>query len=63
MAKNIQIIGLLLIFIGAIIISLSMIMAWNNNNAISFGSVALIIAGLITYIYAGKKDISNNIKK
>ncbi|MBO5665179.1 MAG: hypothetical protein J6S03_03180 [Bacteroidaceae bacterium] len=63
MAKKIQILGFLLILVGAVIISLSMTMAWNNNNAISFGSAALIIAGLIVYIFAGKKDISNNIKK
>ncbi len=63
MAKKIQIIGLVLILIGAVIISLSMTMAWNNYNAISFGAVALVIAGLITYIFAGKKAISEEIKK
>ena len=63
MAKKIQIIGLVLILIGAVIISLSMTMAWNNYNAISFGAVALVIAGLITYIFAGKKAISDEIKK
>ena len=63
MAKKIQIIGLVLILIGAVIISLSMTMAWNNYNAISFGAVALVIAGLITYIFAGKKAISEDIKK
>lgn len=63
MAKKIQIIGLILIIIGAVIISLSMTMAWNNSNAISFGAVALVIAGLITYIFAGKKTISEEFKK
>ena len=63
MAKKIQIIGLVLILIGAVIISLSMTMAWNNYNAISFGAVALVIAGLVTYIFAGKKAISEEIKK
>lgn len=63
MAKKIQIIGFLLIIIGAVLISLSMTLAWNNCNAISFGSVGLIIAGLITYVYAGKKGIGDNIKK
>ena len=63
MAKKIQIIGLVLILIGAVIISLSMTMAWNNYNAISFGAVALVIAGLITYIFAGKKAISEEFKK
>ena len=63
MAKKIQLLGIILIVIGAVLISLSMTMAWNNSNLISFGSVALIIAGLIVYIFAGKKEISNNIKK
>ena len=63
MAKKIQIIGLVLILIGAVIISLSMTMAWNNYNAISFGAVALVIVGLVTYIFAGKKAISEEIKK
>ena len=63
MAKKIQLLGLVLIIIGAVLISLSMTLAWNNYNAVSFGSVALIIAGLITYVYAGKKVISDDIKK
>ena len=63
MAKKIQLIGFILIIVGAVLISLSMTMAWNNYNAISFGAVALVIAGLITYIFAGKKAISEEIKK
>ena len=63
MAKKIQLLGLVLIIIGAVLISLSMTLTWNNYNAVSFGSVALIIAGLITYVYAGKKAISDDIKK
>ena len=63
MAKKIQLIGFILILIGAVLISLSMTLAWNNYNAISFGSVALVIIGIITYIYAGKKEISDDIKK
>ena len=63
MAKKIQLLGLVLIIIGAVLISLSMTLAWNNYNAISFGSVALIIAGLVTYVYAGKKGINDDIKK
>jgi hypothetical protein len=38
-------------------------MGWNNNNAISFGSVGMVISGLITYVIAGKKALSENIKK
>ena len=63
MAKSIQIVGLILIIIGAILISLSMTLAWNNNNLISFGSVALVVAGIITYVIASRRVISNDIKK
>ena len=63
MAKKIQLIGFILILIGAILISLSMTLAWNNYNAISFGSAALVIIGIITYIYAGKKEIGDEIEK
>ena len=63
MAKKIQIIGFLLIIIGAVLIALSMTMGWNNNNTISFGSVGLVIAGLITYVFAGKSLLDENIKK
>ena len=62
MATKIKFIGFILIIIGAILISLSMTLAWNNYNAISFGSVALVIAGIITYVYAGKKEISDDIE-
>ena len=62
MAKKIQLIGIILIVIGAVLISLSMTMAWNNSNLISFGSVALTILGIITYVYAGKKAIGDDIK-
>ena len=62
MAKKIQLLGIILIVIGAVLISLSMTMAWNNSNLISFGSVALSILGIITYVYAGKKAIGDDIK-
>ena len=62
MAKNIQLIGLLLVFIGAVVIALSMTMGWNNSNLINFGSAGIIIAGLITYIYAGKKIMDDQMK-
>ena len=63
MAKKIQLIGFILIIVGAVLISLSMTMAWNNNNLISFGSVALVVAGIITYVIASKRVISGDIKK
>lgn len=61
MAKYIQILGYVLIIIGAILIALSMTMGWNNSNIINFGSVILIIAGIITYIFASKKILGENI--
>jgi hypothetical protein len=63
MAKKIQLIGFILIIVGAVLISLSMTMAWNNSNAISFGSAVLVIAGIITYVFAGKKAINDEITK
>ena len=63
MAKYIQILGFLLIIVGGVIIALSMTMGWNNNNMINFGSVALVIVGLLTYIYAGKVALSENAKE
>ena len=63
MAKYIQIIGFLLIIIGAVLIALSMNMGWNNNNLISFGSVVLVIAGLITYVFAGKEVLREKAKE
>lgn len=61
MAKYIQILGYVLIIIGAILIALSMTMGWNNSNIINFGSVILIIAGIITYIFASKNILGENI--
>ena len=61
MAKKIQILGFILIIVGAILISLSMTMAWNNSNAISFGSAGLVIARLVTYVVACKKAINDDI--
>ena len=63
MANAIQIVGLILIIIGAVLISLSMTMAWNNNNLISFGSAALVVAGIITYVASSKQVLSSEIKK
>ena len=63
MAKKIQLVGIALVLIGAIIIALSMTLGWNNSNLLNFGSVFLVIAGLITYIYAGKKVLGEEIDK
>ena len=63
MAKKIQLIGIVLVLIGAIIIALSMTLGWNNGNLLNFGSVFLVIAGLITYVYAGKQILGEDINK
>ena len=55
MAKNLKTLGFVLIILGAIIIILSHFLGWNNYNSVNLGSVALMIAGLITYIKASKK--------
>lgn len=55
MASKIKNLGLVLIIIGAILIILSHYLGWNNSNLVNMGSLAMIIAGLITYIVAGKK--------
>jgi membrane-bound ClpP family serine protease len=55
MASKIKNLGLVLIIIGAILIILSHYLGWNNSNLVNMGSLAMIIAGLITYIIAGKK--------
>lgn len=60
MANKIKIAGLVLFIIGAILIILSHFLGWNNINLVNFGSVALMIIGLITYIVAYKKVIEEN---
>lgn len=57
MANKIKIAGLVLFIIGAILIILSHFLGWNNINAVNFGSVALMIVGLIAYIAAYKRAI------
>ena len=55
MANNLKIAGIVAFLIGAILIILSHFLGWNNINLINLGSVALMIAGLVAYIYASKK--------
>ncbi|MBR3877790.1 MAG: hypothetical protein IKJ23_06375 [Bacteroidaceae bacterium] len=55
MANKLKSLGFALIIVGAIIIILSHFLGWNNYNSVNLGSVALMIAGLITYIKASKK--------
>ena len=55
MANKFKIAGIVVFIIGAILIILSHFLGWNNMNLVNLGSVALMIAGLITYIVASKK--------
>ncbi len=55
MAAKIKNLGLALILIGAVILILSHFCGWNNINAINVGAYTGMVAGLITYIIAGKK--------
>ena len=55
MASKLKIAGIAVIIIGAILIILSHFLGWNNMNIVNFGSIALMIAGLVTYIKANKK--------
>ncbi|MBR4989034.1 MAG: hypothetical protein IKY85_03900 [Bacteroidaceae bacterium] len=55
MASKIKIAGIVIFIIGAILVILSHFLGWNNMNFVNLGSVALMVAGLITYIAASKK--------
>jgi hypothetical protein len=55
MASKIKIAGIAVFIIGAILVILSHFLGWNNMNFVNLGSVALMVAGLITYIAASKK--------
>lgn len=60
MASKLKIAGIVLFIIGAIIITLSHFLFWNNYNWVNLGSVALMIAGLVTYIASSKKLLDEN---
>ena len=55
MASKLKIAGIAIFIIGAILIILSHFLGWNNSNLVNLGSVILMVAGLVTYIYASKK--------
>ena len=55
MASKLKIAGIVIFIIGAILIILSHFLGWNNMNIVNFGSIALMVAGLVTYIMANKK--------
>ena len=55
MASKIKIAGIVVFIIGAILTILSHFLGWNNMNIVNMGAVALMVAGLVTYIAASKK--------
>ena len=58
--KSVKILGLVLIFVGAIVLILSYFQGWVNNNLVTAGSLVAMIIGWIVYIFAGKKCLENN---
>ena len=47
--------GIILIIIAAVVLILSHLLGWNNINAVQFGSIGLMIVGLVAYIWLNKK--------
>lgn len=47
--------GIIFIVIASVILILSHILGWNNNNAVQFGSFGAMIVGLVLYILLNKK--------
>ena len=60
MSTVIKNLGLALILIGAVILLLSYFLNWVNNNAVSVAAIVTMIAGLLTYIFASKKELEKN---
>ena len=60
MSTIIKNLGLALILIGAVILLLSYFLNWVNNNAVSVAAIVTMIAGLLTYIFASKKELEKN---
>ena len=58
MNSKLKMLSLAIIVIAAIVLVLSYFMGWTNNNSVQFGSLALMIVGLIAYIIFGKRAIS-----
>ena len=57
MNSKLKMLSLALIVIAAIVLVLSYFMGWTNNNSVQFGSLAVMIAGLVAYIIFGKKSL------
>ena len=60
MSTIIKNLGLALILIGAVILLLSYFLNWVNNNAVSVAAIVTMIAGLLTYNFASKKELEKN---
>lgn len=47
--------GIIIIVLAAIVLVLSHFLGWNNINAVQFGSLGAMVAGLVLYIWLNKK--------
>lgn len=57
MATKIKYAAIAIILLGALTLILSYFCGWNNINALNVGAYAIMIAGLVGYIIAGKKEL------
>ncbi len=57
MATTIKYVALAIILIGALVLILSHFCGWNNINALNVSAYVAMVAGLVTYIIAGKKAL------
>lgn len=55
--KGISFLGLALILIGALALVMCYFQGMVNNNAITFGLYALMLVGLLVYVFASKKHL------
>lgn len=55
MNELLKYLGIIIIIIASIVLVLSHFLGWNNINAVQFGSMGAMIAGLVLYIWLNKK--------
>lgn len=47
--------GVILIVIASVVLILSHFLGWNNINAVQFGSLGVMVLGLVLYVWLNKK--------
>lgn len=47
--------GVILIVIASAVLILSHFLGWNNINAVQFGSLGVMVLGLVLYVWLNKK--------